>query len=105
LGWVEDSDKDITKALESNIISINPSEVTKAVHGRYLCFYRRKPSTKSIFAAFLLTKKALKIRIRTDSNTFRDPQKWTWDRVYKGWFLKQGQETDTLCDRINKTIL
>jgi len=59
--WVEDNVKDVTKALESNIISINPSEVTKAVHGRYLCFYREKPTTKSIFAAFLLTKKALKV--------------------------------------------
>jgi predicted transport protein len=92
--WVEDSVKDVTKALESNIISINPSEVTKAVHGRYLCFYRGKPSTKSIFAAFLLTKKALKVRIRTDPSTFKDPQKLTGDKVYKGWFFKQGQERE-----------
>jgi len=92
--WVEDNVKDVTKALESSIISINPSEVTKAVHGRYLCFYKGKPSTKSTFVAFLLTKKALKVRIRTDPNTFKDPQKLTGDKVYKGWFFKQGQERE-----------
>jgi predicted transport protein len=92
--WVEDNVKDITKALESSIISINPSEVSKGVHGRYLCFYRGKPGTKSIFAAFLLTKKALKVRIRTDPHTFKDPQMLTGDKVYKGWFFKQGQERE-----------
>jgi len=92
--WVEDNVKDVEKALESSIISINPSEVTKAIHGRYLCFYKGKPSTKSIFAAFLLTKKALKVRIRTDPNTFKDPQRLTGDKVYKGWFFKQGEERE-----------
>jgi predicted transport protein len=26
--------------------------------------------------------------------TFKDPQKLTGDKVYKGWFFKQGQERE-----------
>jgi predicted transport protein len=37
---------------------------------------------------------ALKIRIRTDPTSFKDPRKWTGDRIYKGWFFKQGQERE-----------
>jgi predicted transport protein len=79
--------------LESNINALSP-DVSSVIHGRYLCFYRGKPSTRSIFAAFLLTRKALKVRIRTDPNKFKDPEKWTGDRVYKGWFFKQGEERE-----------
>jgi len=42
----------------------------------------------------MLTKKALKVRIRTDPTTFKDPRGLTRDRVYKGWFFKQGQERE-----------
>ena len=90
--WVDESIKWIVARLTENIVELG--EVTQRVHGRYLCFYKGKPSTKSIFAAFLLTKKALNVRIRTDPNTFRDPRKLTGDRVYKGWFFKQGQERE-----------
>jgi hypothetical protein len=60
--------------------------------GRYYGYYKGEPSTKSLFAALLLTKNYVKIRIRTDPDTFKDPEKWTGDQVYKGYFFKQNQE-------------
>ena len=41
-----------------------------------------------------IAKKSLSVRIRADPATFKDPQKWTEDRIYKGWFFKQGQERE-----------
>jgi predicted transport protein len=90
--WVSDNVKELVNILSERITEFG--EVRQVVHGRYLCFYRGKQSVKSIFAAFLLTKKVLKVRIRTDPNTFRDPQNWTDDKIYKGWFFKQGQERE-----------
>jgi hypothetical protein len=92
LAWVNDNIKELVSILSERIASFG--DVNRLVRGRYLCFYRGKPSSKSIFAAFMLTKGALKVRIRTDPNTFSDPQKWTGDRIYKGWFFKQGQERE-----------
>jgi predicted transport protein len=92
LAWVNDNVKEIVEILTNRIIGIG--NVNHVAHGRYYCFYKGKPSTKSIFAAFLLTKAALKVRIRTVPNAFKDPKKWTGDRVYKGWFFKQGQERE-----------
>ncbi|MEM3617343.1 MAG: hypothetical protein QXJ31_05465 [Candidatus Bathyarchaeia archaeon] len=73
LAWVSDNVKELVKILSNSIIGLG--QVSQVIHGRYLCFYKIKPSMKSRFAAFLLTKEALKIRIRTDPNTFKDPQK------------------------------
>jgi predicted transport protein len=93
LAWVDDNTKNIVKVLTGAIIRLG-DEITYKPHGRFLCFYRGMPSTKSIFAVFLLTKKALKVRIRTDPKTFVDIEKWTGDKVYRGWFFKQGQERE-----------
>jgi len=90
LVWVDDSTKEIVKALTNRILQLG--EVTFEPHGEDSCFYKGTPSTKSIFAAFMLRKKALKVGIRTDPKTFKDPKKWTGDKIYKGWFFKQGQE-------------
>jgi predicted transport protein len=92
LAWVDDNVKDILALLRRHVVEIG--EVNRVVHGRYLCFYIGEPSTKTIFAAFLLTKKALKIRIRTQADKFEDRKKWTGDKVYKGWFFKKGQERE-----------
>lgn len=90
--WVNDDVKELVNILSDKIAGFG--DVNPFVRGRYLCFYRGKPSGKSIFAAFILTKGTLKVRIRTDPNTFRDPLKWTGDKIYKGWFFKQGQERE-----------
>ncbi|MGB9693575.1 MAG: hypothetical protein ACPLYF_01890, partial [Fervidobacterium sp.] len=92
LAWADEAVREIVKELTNRILQLQ--EATYELHGRYCCFYKGKPSTKSIFAAFLLGKHALGVRIRTDPATFRDSQKWTGDRVYKGWFFKQGQERE-----------
>lgn len=92
LVWVNDNVREIVNGLTYRILQLR--ETTHEHHGRYRCFYKGKPSTKSIFAAFLLGKHSLSIRIRADPATFKDPQKWTGDKVYKGWFFKQGQERE-----------
>lgn len=92
LAWVDDSPRDLVKELTNSIRSLgeaNPRPV-----GRYYCFYKGKFSTKSIFAAFLLKKRSLKVRIRTDPKTFIDERNWVGDKIYKGWFFKQGQERE-----------
>jgi predicted transport protein len=90
LAWVDDNTKDIVKALTNRILQLG--EATSEPHGEDNCFYRGTPSTKTIFAAFMVRKKALKVGIRTNPKTFKDPKKWTGDKIYKGWFFKQGQE-------------
>jgi predicted transport protein len=92
LNWVNDNVRDVVMNLKEDIIKLG--NVTHSAHGRYYCFYKGKPSSKSIFAAFMLTKEALKVRIRTDPNTFKDPHNWTSGKIYKGWFFKQDQERE-----------
>jgi predicted transport protein len=93
LQWVDESTQSLVEGLSTTIRNtlVNVNEVT---HGRYYCFYKGKPSTKSIFAALLLTKKYLKVRIRTDPRTLRDPERLLKEKIYKGWFFKQGQERE-----------
>ena len=100
LSWVNDDVRAIVRTLSSHIAELG--DVTHAKHGRYYCFYRGKPSTQSIFAAFLLAKSALKVRIRTDPETFRDPERWTGERVYKGWFFKKGEEREFKMMDVNR---
>jgi len=56
-------------------------------------FYKGKPSTKSVFAGFFLTKEALKVRIRTKPATFKDPRRWTGEKTYH-WFFRTRQEKE-----------
>ena len=92
LVWVDENIREIVNTLTNRILQLR--NTTSKTSGRYLCFYKGKPSTKSIFAAFLLRKHALNVRIRADPATFKDPKKMTGDRVYKGWFFKQNQERE-----------
>ena len=87
LAWVNDNVKEIVKVLTDNIMSLG--NVVSAVHGKYLCFYKGEHRTRSLFAAFILTKSALNVRIRVDPTTFYDPRKLLKEKVYKGWFIKQ----------------
>lgn len=93
LAWVDENTSNIAKQITLDITK-KLKNVVGLARGRNLCFYKGKPSTKSIFAAFLLTKKYLKVRIRTDPTTFRDPKKRVNEKVYKGWFFKTGQERE-----------
>lgn len=93
LAWVDENTSNIAKQLALDI-NRKLKDVIEEPRGRFLCFFKGKPSTKSIFAAFLLTKKYLKVRIRTDPTTFRDPKKRVKEKAYKGWFFKTGQERE-----------
>ena len=93
LEWVDENPRNIARQLTLDI-KRKLKDVVGLPRGRYLCFYKGRPSTKSIFAAFVLTKNYLKIRIRTDPTTFRDPKKLVKEKVYSGWFFKTGQERE-----------
>lgn len=70
------------------------SNVSRRVYGKYLCFCKGEPVAKNIFVAFLLTKKKLNVRIRTDPKTFKDATGLVKSKVYSGWFFKYGQERE-----------
>jgi len=70
LAWVNDNVREIVKVLTDNIMSLG--NVTPVIHGKNYCFYKGKPNIRSIFAAFILTKGALNVRIRVDPTTFRN---------------------------------
>ena len=93
LVWVDDNTRNIVDVLTKSILNRFDSVSHKA-SGRYYIFYKGKPTTKSVFAALLLTKRYPKVRIRTDPATLRDPNKLLKERVYTGWFFKQGQERE-----------
>jgi predicted transport protein len=91
LEWVHENINDVAKVLTNNILELDG--VIHKPSGPDYVFYKGKPSIKSVFAGFFLTKKALKVRIRTDSATFRDTRKWTGEKVYH-WFFRTGQEKE-----------
>jgi predicted transport protein len=91
LEWAHENINDVTKVLTNSILELGG--VVHKPSGPDYVFYKGKPSTKSIFAGFFLTKKALKVRIRTDPATFRDPRRWTGEKVYH-WFFRTGQEKE-----------
>ena len=93
LAWVDKNTSNIAKQLEFDI-KTKLKDVVEEPRGANVCFFKGKPSTKSIFAAFSLTKKYLNIRIRTDPTTFRDPNKRVKEKIYKAWFFKTGQERE-----------
>jgi len=91
LEWVHENINDVTKVLTKTILELG--EVVHRPSGPDYVFYKGKPSTKSVFAGFFLTKKALKVRIRTDPATFSDSKKWTGEKIYH-WFFRTGQEKE-----------
>lgn len=91
--WTDENVRDIIKELDARVIGLGG--VKSKLIGRYYGYYKGKPNIRSIFLVFLLTKKALRIRIRADRNTFRDPEKWTGAAtIFDIWFFEQGQEQE-----------
>jgi predicted transport protein len=89
LEWVNDNTRDIVKVLTSRILELG--EVNTKVIGRYYSFNRREPSSKSRFAVLMLSKKHVAVRIRAEPIAFKDPKKWTGDKVYIKWFFHHGR--------------
>ena len=93
LAWVDANTRNLMETL-GRLIEKRFDNVFHKASGKYYIFYKGKPGTKSAFAAFLLTKKFLKVRIRTDPATFKDPKKQLKETLYSGWFFKTGQERE-----------
>ena len=91
LAWVDSNVREIVQDLTNRINAL--SNVVQRPSGTDYCFYKGKPSSKSVFAIFMLTQKLLKVRIRADPKTLRDSQKWVKDKVYN-WFIKEGKERE-----------
>ncbi|HVP92568.1 MAG TPA: hypothetical protein VMS94_02365 [Acidobacteriota bacterium] len=91
LAWVDGNIRETTETLTNHILQLD--QVIHKPSGRDHAFYKEKPSTKSIFVGFFLRKKSLKVRIRTDPTTFKDPKKWTGEKIFH-WFFTTGQEKE-----------
>jgi predicted transport protein len=91
LAWVDANVREVVQDLTNRINSL--SNVVQRPSGTDYCFFKGKPGSKSVFAAFMLTQKLLKVRIRADPKTLRDNQKWVKGKVFN-WFIKQGQERE-----------
>lgn len=91
LKWVDDNTRELVRELTLQIASLG--SVTHKPTGTDYIFYRGTPSAKSSFAVLLLRKEGIRVRLRVDPATFKDPNKWLSDKVYKPWFFKlNGQE-------------
>jgi hypothetical protein len=64
------------------------SEETHKPLRRYCAFYRGKPGSKTRFAAIILHKSSILVRIRANTSKLSDPEKWLGTKVYKGTFLR-----------------
>jgi len=92
LNWVNSSTRALVDRL-NNLIKKQITGVTSLPKYRWYYFYKGKTEDmNSLFTVLMLTKKAIKVRIRTDPKTFKDPKKWT--KAYKGWFFKRGEERE-----------
>lgn len=91
LAWIDDNTKNVVETLTRLILN-RFDNVSHRASGRHYMFCKGKlTTTKSAFVAFILTKKHLKVRIRTDPRTLRDPDRLLNEKVYAGWFFKEGE--------------
>jgi hypothetical protein len=104
LEWVNPNTRLITRQLTHDIEQTF-SNVTQREYGRWLCFHKKTPpKASSIFAAFLINKNNLKIRIRTNPNTFTDSTGLVKPKIYDGFFYKRrGQEREFSITEPNQT--
>ncbi|MGD0978614.1 MAG: hypothetical protein ABR962_05665 [Candidatus Bathyarchaeia archaeon] len=99
LEWVDKNMRSISDELASKIQTTLRNVVARP-RGRYLCFYRGRPSNKSIFAAFVLTGKYLRVKIKTASDVeFKDPEKLLKEKNYRRWFFSTGNEREFVVNK------
>lgn len=89
LSWVNADIRELTEILRSNILQLG--DVEHKASGPHYVFYKNRVGSKTTFIGLILSKKALKVRIRVDSTTFNDPKNWTKNKEYKKWFFKYGK--------------
>jgi len=71
----------------SKRITTELKDIATAVSGTDFIFYWGKRGGKTNFAAFILRKESLLVRIRFDPNTFQDPKCMVSAKKYKYWFF------------------
>jgi len=98
LEWVDEDIQSLTLAV-SAAIENSQSDITGRHRGKYYCYYRGRPCRRSIFAALLLFKFSLWVRIRVDPFAFKDPQKWTGENIYRNWFFPKGKRKESFQEK------
>jgi len=91
LDWVDQNTRDVTKDVLERVLRLN--NVTHRPTGNMYTCFKGKPMSESRFLGLFLSRKSLKVRIRTDPTTFKDLKKWTGDKTYH-WFFKTGEEKE-----------
>jgi predicted transport protein len=87
LEWVNEETRNLAKELIQAVENKFP-DVQHFPRFRWYCFYKgQKRSLNSLFAVLMLTKKDIKVRIKTESGTFKDERNWT--KPMKGWFFSR----------------
>ena len=89
LAWVNEDVRNLVQAITKRILQLK--SVTHRPSGTSYEFFKGETTERYAFAALVLTKKVLKVRIRTDPATFQDSQKWTGEKVFH-WFFRTGEE-------------
>jgi predicted transport protein len=89
LARVDENVREIAMTLTTRIEQLG--NVSHRPTGPDYVFFRETSGKKIGFTGLFLTKPALKVRIRTDPTTFKDPKKWTGDKEYH-WFFKVGEK-------------
>jgi len=98
LTWVEPQTKELALRTIKDIRD-GFRDVVDKPSGKYYRFFKGREGSTTCFAALILTKKKIHVRVRIDPNSFSDPQHWLVDQVYKGWFMPgRGQEREFLLD-------
>jgi len=92
LEWVNPSVKALVARLISKVEKEFPDVTHLSKYRWYYIYKGKSQSTESLFAVLMLTKKDIKVRIRTDPKKLKDAKNWT--KVYKGWFFKKGEERE-----------
>jgi predicted transport protein len=83
--WVNAETRDLVTKLIKAVDEKFP-DVQHMPRARWYYLYKgRERRLNSLFAVLLLTKKAVKVRIKIDPSTFKDEKGWT--KTMKGWFF------------------
>jgi predicted transport protein len=94
--WIDQNTKELVNEFQTKICSLG--RVIHKPSGTDYIFYKGKRTSKSTFAALLLRKSSIRIRIRVDPTTIRDGKGWIYEKVYRGWFFKRGKGEERAFD-------
>ncbi len=90
IAWVEPTTKELVSEIISQVASMG--NVKHRPSGTDYVFSKGISNPRSTFAALLVRKKFIRVRIRVDPNTLKDRNRWVQEKVYFPWFFKGNQE-------------